>query len=64
MIKFKNTGNVDTRSGFGEGLLELGKENKNIVTLTTNQIASICKKNDWTSIRSLENRSASKGKNY
>ena len=26
MIKFKNTGNVDTRSGFGEGLLELGKE--------------------------------------
>ena len=29
MIKFKNTGNVDTRSGFGEGLLELGKENKN-----------------------------------
>ena len=33
MIKFKNTGNVDTRSGFGEGLLELGKENKNIVAL-------------------------------
>ena len=26
---------------------ELIKENKNIVTLTTNQIASICKKNDW-----------------
>ena len=26
---------------------ELIRENKNIVTLTTNQIASICKKNDW-----------------
>ena len=27
--------------------IKLIKENKNIITLTTNQIAPICKKNDW-----------------
>ena len=41
MIKFKNTGNVDTRSGFGEGLLELGKENKNIVALCADLTGSL-----------------------
>ena len=41
MIKFKNLGNVDTRSGFGEGLLELGKENKNIVALCADLTGSL-----------------------
>ena len=41
MIKFKNIGNVDTRSGFGEGLLELGKENKNIVALCADLTGSL-----------------------
>ena len=41
MIKFINTGNVDTRSGFGEGLLELGKENKNIVALCADLTGSL-----------------------
>ena len=33
MEKFTNTGNKDTRSGFGAGLLELGKQNENVVAL-------------------------------
>lgn len=33
MTEYKNTGSKDTRSGFGEGLLELGKENPNVVAL-------------------------------
>ena len=41
MIKFINTGNVDTRSGFGEGLLELGKENKNIIALCADLTGSL-----------------------
>ena len=41
MINFKNLGNVDTRSGFGEGLLELGKENKNIVALCADLTGSL-----------------------
>ena len=41
MIKFKNLGNVDSRSGFGEGLLELGKENKNIVALCADLTGSL-----------------------
>ena len=41
MIKFKNTGNVHTRSGFGEGLLELGKENKNIIALCADLTGSL-----------------------
>ena len=44
MIKFENKGNVDTRSGFGEGLLELGKENKNIV-LNKSECISMANKN-------------------
>ena len=31
MKKFKNQGNNDTRSGFGAGLLEIGRNNKNVV---------------------------------
>ena len=30
---YKNTGNIDTRSGFGAGLAELGKTNPNVVAL-------------------------------
>ncbi len=33
MSKYINTGNKDTRSGFGAGLLELGSQNTNVVTL-------------------------------
>lgn len=33
MTEYKNLGSKDTRSGFGEALLELGKENPNIVAL-------------------------------
>lgn len=33
MGKFINTGNKDTRSGFGAGLFELGKQNKEVVAL-------------------------------
>ena len=33
MKKFINQGNNDTRSGFGAGLLEIGRNNKNIVAL-------------------------------
>ena len=33
MKKFINQGNNDTRSGFGAGLLEIGRKNKNIVAL-------------------------------
>ena len=33
MEKFINQGDKDTRSGFGEGLTELGRSNNNIVAL-------------------------------
>ena len=33
MGKFTNTGNKDTRSGFGAGLYELGNQNENVVAL-------------------------------
>ena len=39
MKEFINQGNNDTRSGFGAGLLELGKSNHNIVALC----ADLCK---------------------
>ena len=40
-ITFKNQGNKDTRSGFGEALLELGKKNKNVVALCADLIGSL-----------------------
>jgi transketolase len=43
---FKNTGNKDTRSGFGEALLELGRTNKNIVALCADLTGSL-KMNDF-----------------
>ena len=33
MGKFVNQGDKDTRSGFGVGLLELGRSNKNILDI-------------------------------
>ena len=41
MAKFTNTGNKDTRSGFGAGLLEFGRENKNAVALTADLKGSV-----------------------
>ena len=41
MIEYKNTGNKDTRSGFGEGLLELGRTNKNVVALCADLTGSL-----------------------
>lgn len=41
MKKFENTGNKDTRSGFGEGLYELGKTNPKVVALCADLIGSL-----------------------
>jgi transketolase len=41
MNKFENTGNIDTRSGFGEGLYELGKTNPKVVALCADLIGSL-----------------------
>jgi len=41
MAKYENTGSKDTRSGFGEGLHELGKENENVVALCADLTGSI-----------------------
>ena len=41
MIEYKNTGNKDTRSGFGEGLLELGRTNKDVVALCADLTGSL-----------------------
>ena len=41
MIEFINTGNKDTRSGFGEGLLELGRTNENVVALCADLTGSL-----------------------
>ena len=41
MINYKNQGNKDTRSGFGEGLYELGKTNQNVVALCADLIGSL-----------------------
>ncbi len=40
-ITFKNQGNKDTRSGFGEALLELGNKNKDVVALCADLIGSL-----------------------
>ena len=41
MKKYINTGNKDTRSGFGDALLELGKRNEKIVALTADVKGSV-----------------------
>ena len=41
MKEFINTGNKDTRSGFGAGLLEFGRENSNAVALTADLMGSV-----------------------
>ncbi len=40
-MDYKNTGNKDTRSGFGAGLTELGKTNDNVVALCADLIGSL-----------------------
>ncbi len=41
MKTYINTGNKDTRSGFGAGLTELGKTNENVVALCADLIGSL-----------------------
>jgi transketolase len=41
MNKYVNTGSKDTRSGFGEGLYELGKANQKVVALCADLIGSL-----------------------
>ena len=41
MKTYTNTGNKDTRSGFGAGLTELGKNNENVVALCADLIGSL-----------------------
>ena len=41
MNKFENTGFKDTRSGFGSGLLELGRSNPNVVALCADLTGSL-----------------------
>jgi len=41
MRQYTNTGSKDTRSGFGEALLEFGKKNENIVALCADLTASL-----------------------
>lgn len=41
MKKYKNTGNKDTRSGFGAGLTELGKTNEKVVALCADLTGSL-----------------------
>ena len=41
MKKYTNTGNKDTRSGFGAGMTELGKTNKNVVALCADLTGSL-----------------------
>ncbi|HET8837962.1 MAG TPA: transketolase family protein [Flavobacteriaceae bacterium] len=41
MKKYTNTGNKDTRSGFGAGLAELGKTNENVVALCADLTGSL-----------------------
>ena len=41
MIKYVNQGKVDTRSGFGVGLAELGRTNPNVVGLCADLVGSL-----------------------
>jgi transketolase len=46
MKEYKNTGNKDTRSGFGDGLTELGRTNENVLALCADLTGSL-KMNDF-----------------
>ena len=35
------TGNKDTRSGFGDGILEAGRKNDNVIALTADLLGSM-----------------------
>ncbi len=52
-MKYTSTGNKDTRSGFGAGLLELGRTNANVVALCADLIGSL-KMDDF--VRNYPNR--------
>lgn len=41
MKEYKNTGSKDTRSGFGDGLTELGRSNPNVVVLCADLVGSL-----------------------
>lgn len=41
MKTYTNTGNKDTRSGFGDGLAELGKKNEKVVALCADLVGSL-----------------------
>ena len=41
MKKYTNQGSNDTRSGFGDGLTELGRTNPNVVALCADLIGSL-----------------------
>ncbi len=41
MDKYTNTGSKDTRSGFGDGLLEVGRNNKDVVALCADLTGSL-----------------------
>ena len=41
MKKYIDTGKKDTRSGFGDGLTDLGKSNENVVALCADLIGSL-----------------------
>lgn len=41
MKEYTNTGNKDTRSGFGDGLTELGQKNENVVALCADLTGSL-----------------------
>jgi transketolase len=41
MKKYTYTDKKDTRSGFGDALTELGKQNENIVAITADVIGSV-----------------------
>ena len=41
MVEYTNTGLKDTRSGFGEALLELGKQNPDVVALCADLTGSL-----------------------
>ena len=41
MKKFINQGDKDTRSGFGEGLAELGRDNSDVVALCADLTGSL-----------------------
>ena len=52
-MKYTFTEEKDTRSGFGAGLLELGKKNPNVVALTSDLTGSL-KMNDFENEKQLE----------